>query len=109
VVTPVRTILRSVVQTWDLQPASRLARAREVWSRVVGETLSASSAPVSIRGTRLAVGVTHVAIGHEVRLRRSEILQTLGEELGAGAITDLVTVPRRHLKAGRRPPGGRTR
>lgn len=108
-VTRIRTILKSVAQAWGLEPAARLALAREVWPKAVGEPLTSSSAPVSIRGARLAVGVTHVAVGQEIRLRRAAILQVLAGELGEGVITDLVTVPRRYLTDTRRPAGRRAR
>lgn len=98
-VTPIRDILRTVAQTWNLEPAARLARAQEAWSRIVGQTLAEMSAPVAIRGGRLSVGVVHAVAGQEIRLRRTAIVRALARELGEEAVTDVLPVPRRRLPA----------
>jgi predicted nucleic acid-binding Zn ribbon protein len=99
-VTPIRDILKASVRAWGLEPAARLAAAQAAWPRMVGPALAELSAPVGLRGGVLRVGVTHPAAGQEVRIRTAAILKTLRRELGEGAVTGIVTVSRRRLRAG---------
>lgn len=105
-VVPIKEVLRAAARALGIEPALHLATARDLWPRVVGQSLAGVSAPVTLRGKRLLVGVTHEAAGNEIRLRRAEILAALARELGAGAISDVAPVARRRLP-GREPgPGG---
>jgi hypothetical protein len=97
VVTPLRSILKAVTKTLKLEPAAHLARARDVWPAVVGPALAAGSAPVGLRGTRLAIGVTHPAIGQEIKLRQTQIVRALTRDLGSGVVTSVLPVHRRSL------------
>jgi hypothetical protein len=97
VVTPLRDILRSAAQAWGLEPAARLAAAREAWPTIVGPTLAAASAPVALRGRRLHVGVTNSTAGQEIRLRGTAIMHAVNRALGEAAVADVVTVARRRL------------
>jgi predicted nucleic acid-binding Zn ribbon protein len=97
-VTPLRDILKAAVKAWGLEPAARLARAQAAWTRIVGPALSEMSVPITLRGGRLLVGVTHPAAGQEIRLRRASILEALARELGEEAVTDVVPVARRSLR-----------
>ncbi|MBI3998203.1 MAG: DUF721 domain-containing protein [Armatimonadetes bacterium] len=100
-VTPVRTILKAVTQTWGLERAARLAAAAEHWAGVVGPVLAERSAPVGLRGDTLLVGVIHSTVGQEIRLRRTAITRKLAAILGQGAVRDVTVVPRRRLRQGR--------
>ncbi|MBM3470477.1 MAG: DUF721 domain-containing protein [Armatimonadetes bacterium] len=104
-VVPIRDVLRSAARALGIEPAAHLAAAREAWPRVVGQALAGVSAPVTLRGKRLQVGVTHEAAGQEIRLRRAEIVVALAREVGEGAITDVTPVARRSLPG--RGPGRR--
>lgn len=96
-VTPIRAILKDAARKWGIEPAAHLAAARAAWPGVVGPALAAVSAPVSLRGRRLLVGVKNAAAGQEVRLRGHAIAAALGRELGTRAVTDVVPVHRQHL------------
>lgn len=96
-VTPIRSILKSAVRTWGLEPAARLAAARAAWPRIAGPALAASSAPVGVRGKTLLIGVTNATAAQEIRLAGTTITQALAEELGATGITDVIPVTRRRL------------
>lgn len=96
-VVPIREVLRSAARALGIEPALHLATAREIWPRIAGQALAGLSAPVTLRGRRLLVGVTHEAAGQEIRLRRVEIVAALARELGEGAITDVTPVARRSL------------
>lgn len=96
-VTPLRDILKSSARAWGLEPAARLAAAREVWPKVAGPTLMDTSAPVALRGGRLHVGVTNSTVGQEIRLRRTAIIRALNRAIGEEAVADIVTVARRRL------------
>ncbi len=102
-VTPIRDILKRVARAWGVEPAANLALARRVWVEIVGADLARISAPVTVRGKTLLVGVTHPAAGQEVRLRRAAILAALAREVGEGAVVDVQVVSRRRL-----PEQGRT-
>ncbi len=102
-VVPIREVLRSAARALGIEPAVHLATAREIWPRIAGQALAGVSAPVTLRGRRLLVGVTHEAAGQEIRLRRAEIVAALARELGKGAITDVTPVARRRLPG--RAPG----
>lgn len=96
-VVPIREVLRAAARALGIEPALHLATAREIWPRIAGQALAGLSAPVTLRGRRLLVGVTHEAAGQEIRLRRAEIVAALARELGEGAITDVTPVARRSL------------
>jgi hypothetical protein len=96
-VTPLRAILKTVTKTWKLEPAALLARAREVWPVVVGPAIATASTPVSLRGGRLMVGVTHPTVGQEIKLRQTSIVAALTRELGSGTIATVLPVHRRSL------------
>ena len=98
-VTSLRTILNAVTKTLKLEPAAHLARAQQAWPSVAGQAVASGSAPVGLRGKRLFVGVTHPAIGQEVKLREAEIVRALAKELGPGTIDAVVPVPRRSITA----------
>lgn len=111
-VTPLRDILKSAARAWGLEPAARLAAAREAWPEIAGPALAAVSAPVALRGRRLHVGVTNSTAGQEIRLRRTAIMHAVNQALGEAAVADVVTVTRRRLpgrreerRAGPRRPG----
>lgn len=108
-VTPIRDLLRSAARALGIEPAARLALAREAWPRIVGPALAEASAPVTLRGPRLMVGVTHATAGQEIRLRRAAIVEALARELRERAITEVVPVARRRLPGrpvGAAPPSG---
>ncbi|MDQ7841146.1 MAG: DUF721 domain-containing protein [bacterium] len=107
-VVPIREVLRAAARALGIEPAMHLATAREIWPRIAGRALAGVSAPVTLRGRRLLVGVTHEAAGAEIRLRRAEIVASLARELGEGAITDVSPVARRRLP-GREPLRGEVR
>lgn len=110
-VTPVRVreILRAAARAWGIEPAARLAIARGAWPSIVGPVLARSSAPVALRGACLLVGVTHPAVGQEIRLRGAEIVKALVRELREDVVTGVVPVARRHLTAAApRRQGSRT-
>jgi hypothetical protein len=96
-VTPLRDILKSAARAWGLEPAARLAAAREAWPKIVGPAVAPASAPVALRGPRLYVGVTNSTVGQEIRLRRTAIAQALNRTLGEEVVTDVVPVARRRL------------
>ena len=96
-VTPLRDILKSAARAWGLEPAARLAAAREAWPKIAGPALATASAPVALRGSRLYVGVTNSTVGQEIRLRRTAIMHALNRALGEAAVADVVTVARRRL------------
>jgi predicted nucleic acid-binding Zn ribbon protein len=105
-VTPLRDILRAAAKAWGIEPAARLAAAREAWPRIVGPSLAGMTVPLAVRGQRLRVGVAHATAAQEVRLRRAAILRALNQEVGGEAVTELVTVARRRIpEAGGRPSG----
>ena len=96
-VTPIREILARAAEGWGLEPAARLAHARQVWGALVGPELAHISAPVAIRGKTLLVGVTHPTAGQEVRLRRTAILAGLATGFGKRVLEEIHPVPRRRL------------
>lgn len=107
-VVPIREVLKSAARALGVEPAAHLAKAREIWPRIAGPALAGVSAPVTLRGRRLLVGVTHAAAGQEIRLRRTELVTSLARELGKGAITAVTPVARRRLP-GRTAVGEETR
>jgi hypothetical protein len=98
-VTPLKTILKAVTKTLKLEPAAYLAATRQVWPTIAGPVVSAASTPVGLRGKRLFIGVTHPAVGQEIKLRQAEFVRALSKQLGRGTIEAIVPVPRRHLDA----------
>jgi Dna[CI] antecedent DciA-like protein len=96
-VTPLRSILTTITKRLKLEPAAHLARAREVWPVVAGPVVATASVPVGLRGKRLSIGVTHPAIGQEIKLRHSQIVHALARELGDDIVTTVVSVHRRSL------------
>lgn len=103
-VTPIRSILKTAARAWGIEPAAHLATARAAWPRIAGPALAASSAPLAVRGRRLLVAVTNATAGQEVRLMKAAIMHALREELGEGAIVDVVPVARRRLDLDVRGP-----
>jgi hypothetical protein len=117
-VTSVRASLRAGARAWGIEPAARLALARTAWPQIVGPTLARVSAPVSLRGGRLLVGVRHPSAAQEIRLRGGAIIRALVRHLEEDVVTEVVPVARRHLSLvgtpspapkARRVSGGRRR
>lgn len=102
-VTSIREILKRTARAWGLQPAAHLALARQMWPEVVGPELAKLSAPVTVRGKALLIGVTHPVAGQEIRLRQARILAALTREIGEGELTKVLVVARRRLPG---PRGG---
>jgi predicted nucleic acid-binding Zn ribbon protein len=98
-VTPLRTILKTVTKNLALEPAANLARAQAIWPALVGPAIAAASTPVALRNQRLMVGVTHPAVGQEIGLRQGQIVAALREALGAEVVAGVRTVHRRSLAA----------
>lgn len=101
--TTVRDILKDAARRWGLAPAARLAAARAAWPAIVGPVLAERSAPVTLQGRALLVGVTSSAVAQEVRLRGTAIVRALVRELREDAISRVVPVMRQRLPGVARP------
>lgn len=100
-VTPIREILKRTARAWGLEAAAHLVSARQMWPEVVGPELAKLSAPVTVRGKTLVIGVTHPVGGQEIRLRQARILAVLTREIGEGELTKVLVVARRRLPGSR--------
>lgn len=54
----------------------------DVWESVVGVTIAAQSAPVSLTGGILRVDVSHPVVSNELSLMKTKIIEKLKSELG---------------------------
>jgi hypothetical protein len=70
---------------------AREFRVFECYARVVGEGFRARTRPERLAGTTLIVRVSSAAFAHELTLLRSEILERMAADLGAGMVTELRT------------------
>ncbi len=66
-------------------------RVFDCYARVVGENFRARTRPERLAGTTLILRVTSAALAHEITLLRSEILERMTAELGAGTVTEIRT------------------
>ncbi len=102
-VSSVRDILKTAARSWGLAPAARLASARAAWPAIVGPILAEGSAPVTLRGRTLLVGVKSPAAAQEIRLRGSAIVRALARELQEDIVSRVVPVMRHRLPGARGP------
>lgn len=70
----------------------RQAAVLDAWAEVVGEVRARHSRAAGIRGNALVVVTDLPALSHEIRLRRSALVDALNHRAGGQAIEDIQVV-----------------
>ena len=71
---------------------ARQAAVLDAWAEVVGEVRARHSRAAGIRGNTLVVVTDLPALSHEIRLRRSALVEALNDRAGGQAIEDIQVV-----------------
>ena len=71
---------------------ARQAAVLDAWAEVVGEVRARHSRAAGIRGNALVVVTDLPALSHEIRLRRSALVEALNHRAGGQAIEDIQVV-----------------
>jgi predicted nucleic acid-binding Zn ribbon protein len=83
-------LLPKLMQQFGLSERLRETEVIEAWKTIVGEFISAHSAPVSLRGGVLFVRVLQPALHYQFeQISKTEILRRLKQRFGAKIIRDI--------------------
>lgn len=88
---------------------ARQAAVLDAWAEVVGEVRARHSRVAGIRGNALVVVTDLPALSHEIRLRRSALVEALNQRAGGQAIEDIQVVVRLPGESVDRPEGSERR
>lgn len=82
-------VLRNLLEDTSLQTRMEELKAADLWSKIVGESISSQTSKPSVKNGTMQIGVPNAALRNELYINRSRLIEIINQNLGKKIIIEI--------------------
>ncbi len=87
---PIKDVLKQMVNSNNWNEKLNRVKIRELWAKVMGETVSKYTRHITLRNNSLVILIDSAPLKQELSYSKSKIINILNEELGEEIIKEVI-------------------